>query len=269
MVTAAQPSEGSVLPAGVLVRGGTADIAHHFLSLAPLQPVRHVTEGLVCAPRAAPEAARAALRHCPLPWSALERVPGWPEPPSAAVSGWYLRGPDHAAPPADVRELVQVPGEGFGPMGHATTAMCLTQLAHMPNAPALDVGCGTGLLAQAWAAAGHGPALGYDIDGRAVVQARASVAVAGLQEHVSLHRRALETLDDDALKGRVLLANVPESAHHALLARTRGAPAAAVLSGVRPRQAAALLEAWHARGMSTVRTVVSGGFCALALRRVP
>lgn len=266
MVTGAHISDARALPAGLLVRGAAGEIARHFLDLAGLQPVRWRPEGVVCAPRAAPEAARVALAACPLAWEPLDRVPGWPEPPAAAVAGWYRRGPDHAPAPAGVRELIQAPGEGFGPIGHATTAMCLAMLEQMPDGPAFDAGCGSGLLAQAWAAAGRGHVTGCDLDGRAVAQARAGIALAGLGDRVELRRAPLEGLPPDVLAGCVLLANVPAGAHRALLERTRRPPVAAVLSGLRLAQVAAVIEGWRARGLRVVRSAHAGGFCALALR---
>lgn len=254
------------LPAGLLVRADPATIASHFTALIGLQPVRHMPEGLVCAPRVDPEGARAAMAGCPLPLEELAAVPGWPDPPAARVAGWYRRSPTHAPAPAGVRELIQPPGEGFGPLGHATTAMCLAMFAHLPAGPAFDAGCGSGLLAQAWAADGRGAVAGCDLDPRAVAQARAGIALAGLADRVRLERRALEGLDADELAGGVLLANVPAGAHHALLGATTAAPRAAVLSGLRPDETTPVIAAWAARGMAVTRTACAGGFVALALR---
>ena len=40
----------------------------------------------------------------------------------------------------------------------------------LPAGAALDVGCGSGLLAQAWAALGRGPVLACDLDPRALAR---------------------------------------------------------------------------------------------------
>ena len=98
-----------------------------------------------------------------------------PGRPSRWLGGWYLRSPAHAPAPAGVRELVQAPGEGFGPAAHATTAMCLEGVEALPAGPALDAGCGSGLLAQAWARLGRGPVLACDLDPRALDQAARSL----------------------------------------------------------------------------------------------
>lgn len=243
-----------------------ATIAAHFPALIALQPIRHAPEGLICSPRVDPEGARAAIARCPLPLRELDTVPGWPDPPAARVAGWYRRAPGHATAPPGVRELVQTPGEGFGPLGHATTAMCLAMFAHMPTGPAFDAGCGSGLLAQAWAAAGRGPVDGCDLDGRAVTQARAGIASAGLGAQVRLERRSLERLTPDELSGRVLLANVPAGAHRTLLGTIGRPPRAAVLSGLRPDETPPIIVGWAGHGLTVVRSACAGGFIALALR---
>ena len=166
------------------------------------------------------------------------------------VGGWYRRSPHHLAAPAGVRELVQVPGEGFGPIDHATTAMCLHALEGLPRGPAVDAGCGSGLLAQAWAALGRGPVLAVDVDPHAARHAAASAAAAGLAGAVTVRRGPIAALTPADLAGRVLLANVPMPVHRELLRAGAGAaPAAAVLSGIRPGDDAALRDAWAARGL--------------------
>lgn len=246
--------------------GSPAQIAAAWPALCALQPVAHRPEGLVCAPRCAPEAAGPALAACPLETRPLAEVPGWPEPPAAMLAGWYRRSPAHAPAPAGVRELVQAPGEGFGPGDHPTTAACLELMDDLPPGPALDVGCGSGLLAQAWAALGRGPVLACDLDPRALDQAARSLAAAGLAGAVALRRGPAAMLGPDALRGRTLLANVPLEAHRGLLA-LGGAPAAAVLSGLRPAAMDEVEEAWRARGLRADARRVAGGFRALRLVR--
>ncbi|MBJ7455498.1 MAG: 50S ribosomal protein L11 methyltransferase [Thermoleophilia bacterium] len=263
--TTGQVSEAGVLPAGVLVCGGPEVITRHFALLCALQPVRVEADGMVCAPRSAPEAAGPALAACPLPWRALSEVPAWPDPPAAMVAGWYRRSPAHAAAPEGVRELIQTPGEGFGPADHATTAMCLEQLEHLPAADAVDVGCGSGLLCQAWVALGRGRVLACDLDGRAVDQTARSLAAAGREDRVTMRRGPVAALRAEELGGRVLLANVPLPAHESLLSRIGRPPRAVVLSGLRPGQAAAVVVAYRALGLEIVAEDERGGFRAVSM----
>jgi len=254
-----------VLPPGLLVAAPPERLAAAFPALCPLQPVRMEAAGLVCAPRSAPEAARAALASCPFPACALAEVPGWPDPPAAMIAGWYRRSPAHLAAPDGVRELVQAPGEGFGPGDHPTTAMCLEALEALPDGPALDIGCGSGLLVQAWVALGRGPTIALDVDPRAVDQARRSLAAAGRAYGIEVRQAPIESLAAGALAGRTLLANVPEGAHRALLARAADPPAAIVLSGIRPAAAGALRDAWEALGLRPDGAWERGGFACLRM----
>lgn len=253
------------LPPGLLVEGDPAVIAAAFPALCALQPVRARPDGLVCAPRAAPELAGPALASCPLPHRTLARVPGWPAPPACWLAGWYLRGPAHARAPAGLRELVQAPGEGFGPFAHATTAMCLEALEALPAGPALDAGCGSGLLAQAWARLGRGPVEALDLDPRALDQAARSLAAAGLAGAVALRRGTVASLDPARIAGRVLLANLPAPAHRQLLGRIGAPPRAVVLSGLRRVEAPPLEAAYRALGLARAGWVESGGFTCVAL----
>ena len=262
--TGAQVSGAGILPAGLLVEGDLAALTTHFAALSALQPVRFEDDGLVCAPRCAPEIAGPALARCPLPARALGVVPGWPSPPSAQIAGWYRRSPDHAPAPAGVRELVQAPGEGFGPGDHATTAMCLEVIDRLPAGEAVDAGCGSGLLAQAWVALGRGRVVACDLDPRAVDQARRSLAAAGRVDGVDLRQGPLTALAPDELAGRVVLANVPLVAHLSLIGRvSAGAPAGVVLSGVRDPQVVGLESAWQALGMRTRHILRRDGFACL------
>jgi ribosomal protein L11 methylase PrmA len=247
------------------VEGDEAALADAFPVLCALQPVERARAGLVCAPRAAPELAGPALAACPLPHRRLARVPGWPDPPARWLAGWYLRSPGHAPAPTLLRELIQAPGEGFGPAAHATTAMCLEAIEGLPAGPALDAGCGSGLLAQAWAALGRGPTLACDLDPRALDQAARGLAAAGLAGRVSLRRAALGALEAEAIAGRVLLANVPAAAHRELLGRIGAPPRAALVSGLRPDQAPPVEAAYRALGLEPAGRAERGGFVCAAL----
>lgn len=262
--TGAQVSDG-LLPPGLVVRAPRPVLERAFGALCPLQPVEWSAEGLVCAPRAAPEAAAAALAVCPLPTGPLTQVPGWPDPPAGIVAGWYRRSPAHVPAPEGIGELLQVPGEGFGPGDHPTTTMCLMAIGRLPAGPALDAGCGSGLLAQAWARLGRGPVEAWDLDPRALRQAAHSLAAAGLAERVSLRHGPLEALPPERIAGHVVLANVPAPVHRVLLARTREPPRAVLASGLRRPEAAPVVAAWRALGLRPVSMARRGGFVCCAL----
>ena len=66
-------------------------------------------------------------------------------------------------------DLVIDPGRAFGTGAHATTRLCLELLLELPaRGSAIDLGCGSGVLAIAAAMLGHGPVLALDYDQLAV-----------------------------------------------------------------------------------------------------
>jgi ribosomal protein L11 methylase PrmA len=236
------------------VLGARPALERAFCALAALQPVGWRPAGLLCAPRAAPALARQALESCPFPTRPLARAPGHPDPPAACVGGFYRRGQGHVPAPveAGLIELPQAPGEGFGPGDHPTTTLCLEGLRALPAGPALDAGTGSGLLALAWARLGRGPVLAIDLDPLALAQARRAAGAAGLEERIELRRAAVGALSGPELAGRVLLANLPLPAQRALAERCLAlgaAPRAALLSGLRPGEAAELLAAYRRLGL--------------------
>ncbi len=77
----------------------------------------------------------------------------------------------YAPVPGDI-VLELEPGMAFGTGSHQTTRLCLQLLErHFAGGPALDLGCGSGILAIAAALLGAEPVLGVDIDAQAVAVA--------------------------------------------------------------------------------------------------
>ena len=247
------------LPAGLLVETETARLARIFGAICDLQPVALRADGVACAPRAAPERAAAALARLPLPTRALRLAPGRPDPPSALVAGFYRRSPGHLPAPDGWLELVQAPGPAFGPGDHSTTTAALSTLRVLPPGPALDAGCGSGLLGLAWARLSRGPVLAVDADPAACRQARASVRASGLADWIRVEHRRLEALSSEALRGHTVLANLPRSGHEALLVRLPAPPPAAVLAGLRPAELAPVLGAYRRLGLRVVAMARAGG----------
>ncbi len=248
-----------MLPPGVLIRESRDTLERAFGVIAPLQPVRWVDEGIVCAPRAAGEIAGPALAHCPFVVTALPEPPGWPDPPAEMVAGWYRRGTDHVAGPDTVRELVQTRGDAFGWGNHHTTAMCLEALGDLPAGPALDAGCGSGLLTQAWLRMGRGPVLAIDIASGAVAQTQGSLDVVGLSTNAQVVCRSVTQLAPEELAGRVILANMPRDPQWILRERIgTQAPAAVLMSGLRPGEATPLVASYRELGLRPCRAARRG-----------
>ena len=242
------------------MRADHASIARVFGALIPLQPIVWTDDGLVCAPQIASDDISKALAMCPLPTEAVKIAPSWPDSPAALVAGWYRRSDRHAPAPRGVRELVQVTGDGFGPADHVTTAMCLAALDGLPVAPAVDAGCGSGLLAQAWAQRWTIHVLAVDLNPAAIAQTRGSTQLAGCGNLVQTRLQPVQTLAASDLAGRVVFANIPAPVHHLLSARFAEPPLALVLSGLRPDEAPAVVAAYQRLGLRRARAARQGRF---------
>jgi len=254
-----------LLPPGLIVRGDPLGIAANFAAVALLQPVGTVDDGVVCAPRAAPELARHGRAACPLPMTPLPGPPAWPDPPSLTAGPWFIRSRLHITAPSGFRDLVQVPGEGFGAWPHPTTLLCLCALDGLPQARAVDLGCGSGLLSQAWATT-HGAVTAVDIDRRAVSHTAASLAHARPVHRVELCQAPIARVLPDTTQP-ILLANVPPAVHREIAQAVTPAARMLLISGVRTRDAEATLGAYRElRFAVTAVTHLDGWGCWVMLR---
>lgn len=176
------------------------------------------------------------------------------------VAGWYRRTEHHAAAPPGVRELVQPAGDGFGPHDHPTTAMCLACLDDLPAADAVDVGCGSGLLTQAWLRLRRGRVLAVDIDPAAMAHTERALTMSHLLTDATLRCGSIEQIVNADLADRIVFANVPPQAHERLSQRLASPPRALVISGVRAGESATVLAGYRQIGLRRLRTQRRGGF---------
>ena len=134
---------------------------------------------------------------------AAEVEAGWDERWRAfhvpAVVGPLWIGPPWEEPEAGMTAVVIDPGRAFGTGAHATTRMCLELLAGLPRGSALDVGCGSGVLAIAAAKLGFDPVLAVDTDEAALEATELNAAANGV---------AVETRHADARSERLPAADV-------------------------------------------------------------
>ena len=100
------------------------------------------------------------------------------------------------------------PGMAFGTGTHETTFMCMEQLEKYvtPGCKAIDVGCGSGILALAAAKLGASDVLAIDLDELAVKVAAENTVKNGLSDRVRVvHGDLLEKADEMA---DVIVANI-------------------------------------------------------------
>jgi ribosomal protein L11 methyltransferase len=108
-------------------------------------------------------------------WRAFHRPvrvgPLWIGPP------WF--------PPEEVAVVID-PGRAFGTGAHGSTRAALELLAGLDPSPALDLGCGSGVLSVAALRLGFGPVAAFDVDPLAVGATAENAARNGVEVAVAL-----------------------------------------------------------------------------------
>jgi ribosomal protein L11 methyltransferase len=190
----------------------------------------------------------------------------------AATHPLRLRSPDDGLGPPGPLDLL-LAGSAFGGGDHPTTRSCLevlAALAPLDRLAALDLGCGSGILALAALRLGAARATCVDVNPEAVASARRNGELNGLADRLD-HR--LDTVD--ALAGAsydLVLANIGgelllDLAHRvAPLARPGGR---LVLSGLLAGWAEELATAYDREGCKLLEQRPAGDFCTLLLQRAP
>lgn len=112
--------------------------------------------------------------------------------PPLTIGRWTIFGAAHKDKIKDFSRALQIDAtSAFGTGEHSTTRGCLLALdellARSPDAGSwkmLDMGCGSGILAMAFAQAAKGTALGVDMDEQSVEIANENATINGLSPHV-------------------------------------------------------------------------------------
>lgn len=123
-------------------------------------------------------------------------------------------GPPWERSRAGAVAIVIDPGRAFGTGAHPTTRLCLELLQELETGSALDVGCGSGVLAIAAARLGFDPVVAVDVDPAAVAATRRNADRNGV-------RVVAERVEDRSAlpPAHVALANISLEAVCALPAR--------------------------------------------------
>jgi ribosomal protein L11 methyltransferase len=187
-------------------------------------------------------------------------------------------------------DLVIDPGRAFGTGAHATTRLCLELLLDLPspatrevggkkfpgqlapgvvgplanNFAAIDLGCGSGVLAIAAAMLGHGPVLALDYDQLAVDATIENAAVNGVSELIETRR--FDVLKRPVPAAPLVLANLLRPLLLAWSTTMAGtAHRWIIASGLLEHEADVVSQAIGAHGYRERRRLISGEWAALAL----
>jgi ribosomal protein L11 methyltransferase len=225
----------------------------------------------------------AAASGVPAPEVAIDRVAerNWAEASRASFPAFRLGRflihprdePDGA--PAGLVGLAMDAGLAFGSGRHGSTAGCLLALdalRHRPVRRALDLGCGSGILAIAIARLWRAQVLASDVDPQAVAVAKDNAVANGVGSAVQVvtaegvHSRAIRRLAPFELVCANILAP-PLIGMAGEVARVVAPGGRLVLSGFLATPGRAVLAAYQAHGLRLVRRIVDDGWLTLILAR--
>lgn len=198
--------------------------------------------------------------------------------PPLTIARWTIFGAAHRDKIADFSHALQIDAtSAFGTGEHPTTRGCLLMLdellARSPDAKSwrmLDMGCGSGILAMAFAQATRGYALGVDSDEPSVEIANENARINGLASNVAFvcgNGYAPEKVAQNA-PFDLIMANIfagplcdmaPDLRKHLKPGGT------ALLSGLLLDQEPAVRAAHEAQGLSLAKRMTLGEWSVLAL----
>jgi ribosomal protein L11 methyltransferase len=184
-------------------------------------------------------------------------------------------GDEPGGAPAGAIGLGVDAGLAFGSGRHGSTAGCLLALdalRHRPVRRALDLGCGSGILAIAMAKLWPARVVASDIDPQAVAVARDNAAANGVG--AAVRAVAAGGLRATPIRRRapfdLVVANIlapPLIAMAGEVARVVAPGGRLVLSGFGPAQGRAVLAAYRSHGLRLGRRIVEDGWLTLILAR--
>ena len=158
----------------------------------------------------------------------------------------------------------------FGTGEHETTSMCIELLQSFlqPTSVCIDVGCGSGILGICAIKLGAEYAYLTDIDAVAVESAKHNAVLNGVQDKVTVVRANL--LDDSALKGDIMLANITADILENLapsIPKNLKDDGVLILSGIIDCKLERVIEVYCAQGLELVKKMKKGEWNALAFYR--
>ncbi len=205
----------------------------------------------------------------------LKKVAG--DFPPFDVARWTIYGAQHRDKVLRPRLALQIDAtSAFGTGEHPTTKGCLIVLDQLLKQKApqrtLDMGCGSGILAMAYARATHGKAVAVDLDPESVLIAGGNAQANGLQSFVRIglsngYRAASvrENAPYDLILANIFAGPLCRMAKD--LKRHLKPGGTAILSGLLNHQANAVLAAHRMQGLRLIRRLRIGEWAVLALQR--
>lgn len=168
---------------------------------------------------------------------------------------------DESRAPDGRRRLTVHPGLALGTGAHPATRLALVAMEEFlqPGESVLDVGTGSGILAEAAMLLGAGRAVGCDIDGDAVAIAHRNLTADGVAPRV--FTGSLRSVKDGAVD--LLVANINGETHAMLAGEyARVARRAAIVSGYESRDEGRVTSAMAAKGFGVAgRQEMEGWVC--------
>lgn len=197
--------------------------------------------------------------------------------PPLRIGRFYIHGSHVATPPPSSALVLQVEAAtAFGTGEHGSTRGCLLALdglaRRFPVRRALDMGCGSGILALAIARLWPARVVAVDVDADAVGVAAENMRLNRCASRITA--RAGDGYRTPAARSGapydLITANIlarPLQAMAPALAKALRPGGIAVLSGLLATQEAGVLAAHRVQGLSLVRRAASEGWHTLVLRR--
>jgi ribosomal protein L11 methyltransferase len=166
------------------------------------------------------------------------------------------------APPAaaGLLDVVLADDAAFGAGTHPTTRMCLEMLCAIePAGAALDLGCGSGVLAIAAALLGWDPVVAVDRSPEAVAATRTNARSSSVLVDV----REGDVAELANTPAHVILANVPLPVHATIAAALGAPPPVLIASGIQVPDADGCAREY---GLGESARAIGSGWAALTLR---
>ncbi len=202
--------------------------------------------------------------------------------PPLSIGRWTVFGAMHKKAVNGQRFTLQIDAtSAFGTGEHPTTRGCLLMLGRVLKRvqdntlrQMLDMGCGSGILAMAYAQATRGKAVAVDLDPDSVEIAQGNVKANGLGSFVQIaqSRGYTASIVKDHAPYDLIMANIfarPLCEMAKDLRRHLRDGGLAILSGLLNQQANAVLAAHRQQGMFLVERMTLGEWSVLLLRKPP